>query len=60
MSNVSNEKRIASASRVSKSSSQTIFKAFVDPDALVSWLPPKDMNGHISEFDVRDGGAYQI
>jgi uncharacterized protein YndB with AHSA1/START domain len=60
MTNASNEKRIDSASRVIKASPQTIFKAFVDPDALVSWLPPKDMKGHISEFDARDGGAYQM
>ncbi|MEQ4486143.1 SRPBCC family protein [Cohnella silvisoli] len=42
------------------SSPRTIYKAFVDPKALVSWLPPKGMIGHIYEFDARNGGAYRM
>ncbi|SHM78902.1 SRPBCC family protein [Gracilibacillus kekensis] len=60
MNDKSNKPRIDSASRVIKASPQTIYKAFVDPNALVSWLPPKDMKGHIYEFDARDGGAYRM
>lgn len=55
-----NNQRVDSASRVIKASPQTIFQAFVDPKALVSWLPPKGMKGHISDFDARDGGAYRM
>jgi uncharacterized protein YndB with AHSA1/START domain len=60
MTNASSKKRTDSASRVIKASPETIYKAFVDPGALVSWLPPKGMKGHIYEFDARAGGAYQM
>src|SRR5690554_2674852 len=60
MTNDSSNKRIDSASRFIKASPKTIYKAFVDPRALVSWLPPKGMKGHIYEFDARDGGAYRM
>lgn len=60
MTNPSTEKRIDSASKVIKASPGTIYKAFVDPSALVSWLPPKGMTGHIHEFDARIGGSYRM
>jgi uncharacterized protein YndB with AHSA1/START domain len=60
MTKASNKKRIDSASRVIKASPRTIYQAFLDPEALVSWLPPAGMSGHIYEFDARDGGAYRM
>ncbi|MFC5651152.1 SRPBCC domain-containing protein [Paenibacillus solisilvae] len=60
MTNASGKNRTDSASGVIKASPQTIYKAFVDPGALVSWLPPKGMKGHIYEFDTRVGGAYRM
>jgi len=41
-------------------SPRTIYKAFMEPESLVSWLPPKGMKGHIYAFDARDGGAYRM
>jgi uncharacterized protein YndB with AHSA1/START domain len=58
MTNAPGKKRIDSASRVIKASPQKIYKAFVDPEALVSWLPPKGMKGHILDFNPQAGGAY--
>jgi uncharacterized protein YndB with AHSA1/START domain len=60
MANASSKKRTDSASRVIKASSQTIYEAFVDPQALVLWLAPKGMKGHILEFDARAGGVYRM
>lgn len=60
MTNASGKKRTDSASRVIKASPQSIYRAFVDPMALISWLPPKGMKGHIYEFDARSGGAYRM
>jgi uncharacterized protein YndB with AHSA1/START domain len=60
MTNASNKKRIDSASRVIKASPRTIYQAFLEPETLVSWLPPAGMSGHIYEFDARDGGAYRM
>jgi uncharacterized protein YndB with AHSA1/START domain len=41
-------------------SPRTIYQAFIDPEAMASWLPPEGMEGHIHTFDVRDGGAYRM
>ncbi|MYL42168.1 SRPBCC domain-containing protein [Virgibacillus salexigens] len=60
MANPSNNKRIDSASRVIMASPQTIYQSFINPEALVSWLPPKGMAGHIDMFDPREGGAYRV
>lgn len=52
--------RVDSASRVIKAPPADIYRAYVDPDALVRWLPPTGMKGRIENFDPRDGGDYRI
>jgi uncharacterized protein YndB with AHSA1/START domain len=39
---------------------EELYDAFMDPDALVEWLPPADMTGVIHEFDGRVGGGYRM
>ncbi len=41
-------------------SPRTIYRAFLDPAALASWLPPKGMKGRICGFDPREGGTYHM
>ncbi|TJY43982.1 ATPase [Cohnella pontilimi] len=60
MTNKSGHTRTDSASRVIQASPQTIYHAFIDPQALVSWLPPEGMKGQIHQFDPREGGAYRM
>lgn len=36
------------------------FDAFVDPEALVAWLPPDGMRGRFERFDLRPGGSYRL
>jgi uncharacterized protein YndB with AHSA1/START domain len=60
MANIAGKKRTDSASRVIKASRRRIYEAFVDPEALVSWLPPKGMSGRIDAFDAREGGTYRM
>jgi uncharacterized protein YndB with AHSA1/START domain len=52
--------RVDAASRVIKASPRRIYEAFMDPKALVSWLPPKGMKAHIDTYESREGGIYQI
>jgi uncharacterized protein YndB with AHSA1/START domain len=52
--------RIDSASRVIKATPETIYRAFLDANALVRWLPPDGMTGRIDAFDPREGGEYRI
>jgi uncharacterized protein YndB with AHSA1/START domain len=49
-----------SASRVVAAPSDTVFAAFVDPDALIRWLPPSGMSGRFDHFDARPGGSYRL
>jgi uncharacterized protein YndB with AHSA1/START domain len=47
-------------SRVIKARPEELYAAFLDPAALVDWLPPARMTGEIHEFDARVGGGYRI
>lgn len=51
-------KRTDTASRVIRASAATIYRAFLDPDAWVRWLPPDGMRARIIEFEPREGGSY--
>lgn len=52
--------RIDSASRVILASPKAIYQAFLDPEALSSWLPPKGMSARIDVFEPRQGGSYKL
>jgi len=47
-------------SRVIRARPEELYEAFVDPAALVAWLPPAGMTGHIHELDARVGGGYRM
>lgn len=37
-----------------------VYAAFVDPQALAAWLPPRGMTGRFDHFDPRPGGSYRM
>jgi uncharacterized protein YndB with AHSA1/START domain len=47
-------------SRIIKAPRRAIYRAFLDRDAMLSWLPPKGMKGQMHEFDAREGGGYRM
>jgi uncharacterized protein YndB with AHSA1/START domain len=47
-------------SRIIKARAEELYEAFMDPAALVAWLPPAEMTGEIHEFDTRTGGGYRM
>jgi uncharacterized protein YndB with AHSA1/START domain len=47
-------------SRVIRRRPDELYAAFMDPTALIDWLPPADMTGEIHEFDARVGGGYRL
>jgi uncharacterized protein YndB with AHSA1/START domain len=47
-------------SRVIRARPEELYAAFLDPVALVDWLPPAEMTGEIHEFDARVGGGYRM
>jgi uncharacterized protein YndB with AHSA1/START domain len=47
-------------SRVISARPEEVYAAFLDPAALVDWLPPAEMTGEIHEFEARVGGGYRM
>lgn len=52
--------RIDSAARVIAAAPDTIYKALVDPSAVVIWRPPAGMSARIDVFEVREGGRFRM
>jgi uncharacterized protein YndB with AHSA1/START domain len=57
---LANESRVDCASRIIKAPRRTIYQAFMDPDAVASWLPPKGMKGAVETYDARNCGAFRM
>lgn len=37
-----------------------VYKAFLDPDAMVKWLPPHGFTGKVHHMDARVGGTHKM
>jgi len=46
--------------RVLRTTPEKLYKAFIDPDAMVKWLPPHGFTGKVHEMDARVGGGYRM
>jgi uncharacterized protein YndB with AHSA1/START domain len=53
-------KGTTSVSRVIKAPRHTVYQAFIDADAVASWLAPGTMKGHVHTFDPREGGEIRM
>lgn len=49
-----------SAARTILASPRAIYRAFLDPEAIVSWRAPKGMTPKVFRFDPRTGGGYRM
>ena len=57
MSDESNTVRIH---RVLRAAPERVYRAFLDPDAMVKWLPPHGFTGKVQQMDARVGGGYRM
>jgi uncharacterized protein YndB with AHSA1/START domain len=48
------------ASRVIAAPRDCVYAALVDPEALLTWLPPNGMTARFERFDARPGGSYRM
>jgi len=48
------------ASKIIRAAPEALYAAFLDPAALVEWLPPARMTGQIHAFDARVDGGYRM
>jgi uncharacterized protein YndB with AHSA1/START domain len=46
--------------RVLTAKPERIYKAFLDPDAMVKWLPPNGFTAKVHHFDAKVGGGYKM
>jgi uncharacterized protein YndB with AHSA1/START domain len=46
--------------RVLKTSPEKVYRAFVDPDAIVKWLPPHGFTCKVHQLDAKVGGEHRM
>ena len=46
--------------RVLRGTPDRVYRAFIDPDAMVKWLPPHGFTGKVYDMDAREGGGYRM
>jgi uncharacterized protein YndB with AHSA1/START domain len=46
--------------RVLRATPERVYRAFLDPDAMVKWLPPNGFTGKVHEMNAEVGGSYRM
>jgi uncharacterized protein YndB with AHSA1/START domain len=46
--------------RVLRATPERIYRAFLDPDAMVKWLPPNGFTGRVHHLEAKVGGTYKM
>ena len=46
--------------RVLRAPPERVYRAFLDPDALVKWLPPHGFTAKVHHLDARVGGTFKM
>ena len=46
--------------RVLRAAPGKIYRAFLDPEAMVKWLPPNGFTGKVHHMDAKVGGSYKM
>lgn len=57
---MSNSSHTVRLHRVLRAPADRVYRAFLDPDAMVKWLPPHGFTGTVHEMDARVGGGYRM
>ena len=46
--------------RVLRATPEKVYRAFLDPDAMVKWLPPNGFTGKVHHLEGKVGGTYRM
>jgi uncharacterized protein YndB with AHSA1/START domain len=46
--------------RVLRASPERVYRAFLDPEAMVKWLPPHGFTGKVHHLEAKVGGTYRM
>ena len=55
-----NKTNIVRLHRVLRATPERVYRAFLDADAMVKWLPPNGFTAKIHQLDAKVGGAYRM
>ena len=55
-----NKGRSTQVSHFIKAPREMVYRAFIEPDAVESWLAPDNMKGHIEIFEPYEGGKFRM
>ena len=57
---MSNSTHTVRLHRVLRASPERVYRAFLEPDAMVRWFPPYGFTGKVHQMDARVGGGYKM
>jgi uncharacterized protein YndB with AHSA1/START domain len=46
--------------RVLRATPERVYRAFLEPDALVKWIPPDGFTGKVHHLEAKVGGTYKM
>ena len=46
--------------RVLRATPERVYRAFIDPEAMVKWLPPNGFTGKVHHLTAQIGGSYRM
>ena len=46
--------------RVIRAPAERVYRAFLDPDALVKWMPPNGFTAKVHHIEAEIGGSYKM
>ena len=46
--------------RVLRATPERVYRAFIDPDAMVKWLPPNGFTAKVHQMDAKVGGSHRM
>ena len=46
--------------RVLRAAPERVYRAFLEADAMVKWLPPNGFTGKVHHLDAKVGGSYKM
>ena len=46
--------------RVIRATTERVYRAFLDPDAMAKWMPPHGFTGKVHHIDAKVGGTYKM
>jgi uncharacterized protein YndB with AHSA1/START domain len=57
---VSNSSNTVRLHRVLPAPAERVYRAFLEPEAMAKWLPPRGFTGKVHQLDARVGGGYRM